>query len=211
MFSSIDTRGRYAYDNQPGIGGWNLARFAETLLPLLHDNEQEALEIAQDAITNYEVLFQSSWLSIMRQKLGLFHEAPEDKALIDGYLDLLYKYRADYTNAFLALTFDKLHQMPFSRAPEYQEWAKAWEARRTAQQETKAESHALMRRSNPAIIPRNHRVEAALDAAVNQGDFSLLKQLNDLLSEPYAHSAEQATFTDTPNPSAQPYRTFCGT
>jgi uncharacterized protein YdiU (UPF0061 family) len=211
VFSSIDTRGRYAYGNQPGIGGWNLARFAETLLPLLHDNEQEALEIAQDAISNYEALFQRSWLSIMRQKLGLFNEEPEDKVLIDGYLNLLFKYRADYTNAFLALTFDKLHQMPFSRAPEYQEWAKAWEARRTAQQETKAESNALMRRSNPAIIPRNHRVEAALDDAVNQGDYSLLKQLNDLLSQPYAHSAEQAAFAEPSHPSAQPYRTFCGT
>ena len=108
VFSSIDREGRYAYGNQPYIAGWNLARFAESLLPLLHENQEQAIEIAQDAISNFAELYQSNWLAGMRAKLGIFNEETEDQSLIEDLLNLMQKYRADYTNTFRSLTFEKL-------------------------------------------------------------------------------------------------------
>ena len=108
VFSSIDRQGRYAYGNQPYMAGWNLARFAETLLPLLHSDEEQAVKMAQEAITEYNELYKKNWLSGMRQKLGIFNEETEDQSLIEDLLDLMKKYHADYTNTFVALTFDQL-------------------------------------------------------------------------------------------------------
>ena len=108
VFSSIDSQGRYAYGNQPYIAGWNLARFAETLLPLLHENQEQAIELAQDAISNFAELYQSNWLAGMRAKLGIFNEETEDESLIEDLLSMMQKYRADYTNTFRALTFESM-------------------------------------------------------------------------------------------------------
>ena len=108
VFSSIDTQGRYAYGNQPYIAGWNLARFAETLLPLLHEDQEQAVKLAQDAISDFTELYQSNWLAGMRAKLGIFNEETEDESLIEDLLSMMQKNRADYTNTFRALTFDKL-------------------------------------------------------------------------------------------------------
>ena len=105
VFSSIDSQGRYAYGNQPYIAGWNLARFAETLLPLLHDNQEQAIELAQDAISDFTELYQSNWLAGMRAKLGIFNEEPEDESLIEDLLSMMQKYRADYTNTFRCINF----------------------------------------------------------------------------------------------------------
>ena len=107
VFSSIDTQGRYAYGNQPNIAGWNLARFAETLLPLLHENQEEAVKLAQDAISDFPKLYHSNWLAGMRAKLGIYNEEVEDESLIEELLSMMQKYGADYTNTFRALTFDK--------------------------------------------------------------------------------------------------------
>ena len=106
VFSSIDRQGRYAYGNQPYMGGWNLARFAESLLPLLHENQEQAIEIAQDAISDFAELYQSNWLAGMRAKLGIFNEETEDQSLIEDLLNMMQKYRADYTNTFRSLTFE---------------------------------------------------------------------------------------------------------
>jgi uncharacterized protein YdiU (UPF0061 family) len=211
VFSSIDTGGRYAYGNQPYIAGWNLARFAETLLPLLHDNEEQALKLAQDAISDVSTLYQSNWLAGMRAKLGIFNEEEQDESLIEGLLSMMQKYRADYTNTFRALTFDLHEETVLFGTPEFAHWHELWQARLGRQQEPKASSHQLMRNSNPALIPRNHRVEDALEAAVKQGDYSVMEQLLHVLSSPYAHSPEQADYCTLPAPSSRPYRTFCGT
>lgn len=211
VFSSIDRHGRYAYGNQPIIGGWNLARFAEALLPLLHEKEEEAIKLAQDEISRFSELYQSHWLAGMRRKLGIFNEEEGDRFLIEELLQMMQKYRADYTNTFRALTFDKLEDTSLFQSLEYIKWNESWKTRLDRQQESRESSHELMRNSNPTVIPRNHRVEEALEAAVNKGDFSVMEKLLDVLSNPYAHTPDQEEYCSLPEVSARPYRTFCGT
>jgi len=211
VFSSIDRQGRYAYGNQPYIAGWNLARLAETLLPVLHDNQEQAVQLAQDEISHFMELFQGNWLAGMRAKLGIFNEEEQDESLVDNLLTMMQKYKVDYTNTFRALTFDKPEDTDLVETSEFKQWYEQWQARLNRQQESKDSSHQLMRNSNPAVIPRNHRVEAALDAAVNQEDYSVMERLLDVLSSPYAHSPEQAEYCTLPEQSTQPYQTFCGT
>ncbi len=211
VFSSIDTQGRYAYGNQAYFAGWNLSRFAETLLPLLHDNQEEAIKLAQDAISNFSELYRNHWLAGMRGKLGIFNEEVEDGSLFDDLLSMMQKYRADYTNTFRTLTFDSHDDTALLGTPEFTQWYDLWQARLTRQQESKALSQQLMQNSNPAVIPRNHRVEEALEAAEEQGDFSIMERLLDVLSNPYDHSSKQIEYCTPPEPSTVPYRTFCGT
>ncbi|MBO1627069.1 protein adenylyltransferase SelO [Bacillus arachidis] len=211
VFSSIDTQGRYAYGNQPYIGVWNLARFAESLLPLLHTDLEQATQIAQDSLSKFGALYEQHWLTGMRAKIGICNEEAEDKVLIDELLKMMEKYRADYTNAFLTLTFDTNEDTDLFNSTEFTQWKKKWQARLGRQQESKSSSHQLMRDNNPAVIPRNHRVEEALEAAVKQGDYSVMERLLAVLSTPYAHSPEQCEYATLPAPSSRPYRTFCGT
>jgi uncharacterized protein YdiU (UPF0061 family) len=211
VFSSIDVQGRYAYGNQPHAAEWDLARFAETLLPLLHDNKEEALKLAQEAISDFAKLYHCNWLTGMRSKLGIFNVETEDESLIEGLLSMMKKYGADYTNTFRALTFDKPEDTTLFGTIEFTQWKELWQERLSRQQESKASSHQLMQSSNPAVIPRNHRVEAALKAAVKEGDNSVMEKLLEVLSNPYAHSPEQADYAAVPGPSTRPYRTFCGT
>jgi len=210
VFSSIDRYGRYAYGNQPSIGGWNLARLVESLLPLLHADEAEALEIANTAIKQYNPLFQQHWLAGMRAKLGLFNEEVEDEALITELLNTMKQYRADYTNTFLALTFDKLTGMSIFATREFKNWHQRWLDRLQRQEQSWEASQELMRNTNPAIIPRNHRVEEALEAAVEKDDYSVMERLLQVLADPFAHTDEQAEYA-TIKLSATPYVTYCGT
>ena len=211
VFSSIDNQGRYAYGNQPAVAGWNLARFADTLLPLLHIDQAQAFDMAQAAVSDFAAQYQYHWSAGMRAKLGLFNEEMQDEALIDGLLGMMQKHRADYTNTFRALTFDMSEEMALFKSPEFVRWHELWQARLGRQTEAKVDSQLLMKKSNPGLIPRNHRVEAALDAAVNLGDYSVMSRLLDALANPYAHSADQADYTSLPESSIRPYRTFCGT
>jgi uncharacterized protein YdiU (UPF0061 family) len=211
VFSSIDTYGRYAYGNQPQMAAWNLARFAETLLPLLHSKRSEAVELAENAVSAFSELYSSNWKAGMRAKLGIFNEELEDEALIEELLSMMQKYGADYTNTFNALTFNKLSDMALFDTVEFAHWYELWQARLGRQQESKDSAHQLMQGSNPAIIPRNHRVEEALEAAVKKGDYSVMERLLAVLSTPYAHSLEQSDYAALPAPSGCPYRTFCGT
>ncbi|WP_042357393.1 protein adenylyltransferase SelO [Bacillus rubiinfantis] len=211
VFSSIDIEGRYAYGNQPYIGGWNLARFAETLLPLLDDDEGEAVKLAEAAISEYGKLYQSYWLAGMRAKLGIFSEEEQDEALVVDLLNLMQKYSADYTNTFLGLTVDKPYGLKLFATEEFSQWKRRWHERLGRQEQSEDTIQELMRNSNPAVIPRNHRVEEALDAAVNQEDTSVMKKLLAVLSKPFAHLPEQAEYCTLPPKSDRPYRTFCGT
>lgn len=211
VFSSIDTHGRYAYGNQPRIAAWNLARFAETLLPLLHGDEEQAIRIAEEAISGFAELYRRNWLAGMRAKLGLFGEEPEDEALIEDLLGFMHKYRADYTNTFRSLSLDKTEETVLFDTEEFPGWQKKWQLRLSRQQESREESLQMMHSSNPAVIPRNYRVEEALEAAVNHGDYSVMERLLDVLSSPYSYAPEHVEYCAPPKPSSRPYRTFCGT
>ena len=210
VFSSIDYHGRYAYGNQPDIAVWNLARFAETLLPLLHDEQDDAIDIAKGAISEFTQLYKCNWLRGMRSKLGIYNEEPADETLIQSLLELMLKYRADYNNTFRALTFDRVVDSDLFKSSEFCEWYKRWESRLSRQEQAKELTLELMKKSNPAVIPRNHRVEEALKAAT-EGDYSIMEKLSDVLSKPYEHLPEQEDYDVPAPPSASSYRTFCGT
>ncbi|WP_394554805.1 YdiU family protein [Priestia aryabhattai] len=209
VFSSIDVQGRYAYQNQPGITGWNLARFAEALLPLLDQDIEKAVEIAQNAVTEFPKLYRENWLTGMQAKLGLFNEEKEDEALFQELLTMMKTYKADYTNTFRALTFNKPGKSDLFESEEFAQWQELWQKRLGRQKQSKAESEELMKHNNPAVIPRNHRVEAALDAA-QKGDYSVMEDLLEVLSSPY-ESPDQSEYCTPSAPSNQPYQTYCGT
>ncbi|CAM5693341.1 Protein adenylyltransferase SelO OS=Lysinibacillus sphaericus OX=1421 GN=selO PE=3 SV=1 [Lysinibacillus sphaericus] len=211
VFSSIDRQGRYAYANQPPIEGWNITRFAETLLPLIHDDPEDAVALAQQVIEQYPQFYYTNWLAGMRAKLGLFNEEQQDAALIDELLTLMEKHEADYTNTFRSLTFQRCEGTALFDSMEFKKWYEQWQARRQRQEPSKAQSQQLMRDTNPAVIPRNHRVEEALEAAVTRGDYRVMDKLLQVLSQPYAHLAEQEAYATLPAPSNCPYQTFCGT
>jgi uncharacterized protein YdiU (UPF0061 family) len=234
VFSSIDRRGRYAYANQVPIAAWNLARFAETLLPLLHDEEAKAIELAKAEIDGFAERVRSYWLAGMRAKLGISNGEPQDEALVDDLLELMQKFQADYTNTFRALTLGRLEGEVLFETAEFAEWRGRWEESLGRQpgkeSETESESESesatlmtsetlatsatpeeLMRTNNPAVIPRNHRVEEALEAAVEKGDYSVMERLLAVLANPFAYSPEQEEYAKLPAPSSRPYRTFCGT
>jgi uncharacterized protein YdiU (UPF0061 family) len=210
VFSSIDISGRYAYGNQPEMAKWNLYRFAETLLHLFDEKEDKAIQTAQDALSEFDKLYQCEYMSGMRAKLGLFNEEKEDGSLVGELLSLMYKYRADYTNTFLHLTFDTLADSPLHGKEDFASWHKKWQARQSAQSQDKPQCIELMKKNNPALIPRNHRVEEAL-AAAQKEHYSPLLKLIDVLSKPYAHTQKQAAYASPPPPSATPYVTYCGT
>ncbi|KAA0546388.1 YdiU family protein [Bacillus sp. BGMRC 2118] len=210
VFSSIDTQGRYAYGNQPHYGGWNLARFAETLLPLLNEQEEKAIEQAQEALSTYADTYMNHWHNGMRAKLGIFNEEKEDETLIQQLLDVMKKYNADYTNTFRLLTLDKQDESVLAGKEDFVQWYENYLARLDRQSESKEESIQLMMKSNPVVIPRNHRVEEALEAA-EAGDYSVLTKLLNMLATPYDYSINNTEYCRLPEASDQPYRTFCGT
>lgn len=211
VFSSIDHQGRYAYGNQPNIMAWNLARFAETLIPLLSDNQEEAIDIAQNSISKFNDIYKENYISGMRLKLGLFNEEKEDEELIYNLLSLMHKYGADYTNTFRDLTLEKKDNIPMFTTSEFNNWYNKWSERLSRQDNTKDEVIKLMKSINPSIIPRNHRVEEAIEAAVKDNDYSVMMKLLKVLSNPFEYSKDQEEYITLPKPTNIPYRTFCGT
>lgn len=204
VFSSIDRQGRYAYGNQPSIGQWNLARFAEALLPLIDPDEPRAIDAAKEALASYADAFQSHWLHGMRAKLGLANAEPEDESLARSLLDLMQNERADFTGTFAALTDESL-----AGIPAFSSWLEAWEARRSRQPGGPQSSHDLMARSNPAVIPRNHLVENALRSA-DTGDLRPFERMLAICREPFRR--DLATPAERqPAPEGACYQTFCGT
>ncbi len=210
VFSSIDRQGRYAFGNQPTIAAWNLARFAETLLPLLDDNKDEALKQAQQQISTFSDVYHEQWKKGMREKLGIFNVEEQDAVLINDLLALMHANEADYTNTFLALTTDDLSSEKMFKTEAFKQWNGRWQDRRSRQTNSINDSKQLMRKTNPTVIPRNHRVEEALDAAVNDEDYSFLKRLLHVVTDPYSDSIEHREYTQLP-PSKVPYQTYCGT
>ncbi|NML72929.1 YdiU family protein [Rhizobium sp. S-51] len=216
VFSSIDQRGRYAYANQPGIAQWNLARFAETLLPLVSAREEESVETANAALVVFGELFQERWLALFRAKLGLADAREGDLDLVNSLLQSMHDGEADFTLTFRAL--GKLaggaDEANFLRHFKEQwgvsDWLARWRTRFGSDARTAAERQAAMEAVNPALIPRNHRIEEAIQAAT-YGDFSLFDRLNAALEKPYAEIAEFSDYQTPPKPDERVERTFCGT
>jgi uncharacterized protein YdiU (UPF0061 family) len=202
VFSSIDRDGRYAFGNQPPIAQWNLAKLASALLSLIHDDEKQAIEAAQAQIHAFKDVYEARWTAMMRRKLGLFGAEPEDAALIDDLLGWMHENKADYTNTFRALANGV--------APTGGDLFNAWQARLQRQAEPREAALALMRAANPAYIPRNHQVEAALTAATEQADLQPLHKLLAALAEPYTEREDLSEY-QAPQPDDRLYRTFCGT
>ena len=207
VFSSIDQGGRYAYGNQPAIAQWNLARLGEALLPLFDADIDKALERATEVLNRFSERFGHHMLGGIRAKLGLFNQEAEDLALGDDLLTWMRRQSSDFTNTFRALTRGRL--LDDSADPELTAWHGRWHARRARQSQPADEADALMRQHNPAVIPRNHNVEAALAAAANDHDYSVMQRLLEVLAAPYDDTRELPAFS-APGPR-EPYRTFCGT
>jgi serine/tyrosine/threonine adenylyltransferase len=206
VFSSIDSGGRYAYGNQPPIAHWNLVRLAEAMLPLFDADSDRAVERATAALDRFPARFEQHWLDGMRAKLGLFTPDDDDRALADDLLDWMRARGADFTNTFVALTAGS---PPAAGDAEGDAWHQRWMARRARQPQSTADGAELMRRHNPAFIPRNHLVEDALQGAT-AGDPSAMERLLDVLARPYDHGRDLPAFRAA-DPAARPYRTFCGT
>ncbi len=231
VFSSIDSRGRYAYGNQPAAAQWNLARFAETLLPRLDSNGDTAIEIATAEVAGFSGEFDAQWLSGMRRKLGLEREEAGDAALARELLALMQQSAADFTVTFRRLcdvaatdvaatdvaatdaapAADAMFLALFDGSDAVRSWLERWRSRASREPQAAAERAPAMRLANPAVIPRNHRIEQAIAAAVEAGDYTPFERLCDVLSRPYAESASDAAFQLPPRTDERVLQTFCGT
>jgi uncharacterized protein YdiU (UPF0061 family) len=218
VFSSIDEQGRYAYANQPRIALWNLTRLAECLLPLLSDDKDKAIEEAQAALGEFAETFASAYQAGLRKKIGLFTMRDGDEALVQDLLDAMAKNRADFTLTFRRLSDaagdpagDAEVRSLFADPAAYDEWAVRWRQRTSDEPQSPIERRAAMRSVNPAFIPRNHRVEAVIEAAVNRDDFEPFETLLTVLSKPYQDQPDFAGYADPPEPHQRVLQTFCGT
>jgi uncharacterized protein YdiU (UPF0061 family) len=210
VFSSIDYHGRYAYSNQPQIAHWNLARLGSALLPLFHKEEEQAVAMGNEILKSYPETFRKCWLSGFRAKLGLFNEEPGDRELVENLLTIMQEQAADFTNTFRDLSGDLIGHEQLREHADFKAWRKTWEDRLGRQPQSLQQARELMRRHNPAFIPRNHKVEEAL-AAATRGDLSVMEKLLDVLIKPFAYDRDLPEF-NTPRPEGQcRYQTFCGT
>ena len=221
VFSSIDQYGRYAFANQPPIGQWNLARFAETLLPLFSDDQDAAVERAQSILGAFKPRFEETFLKGMRAKLGLFTERDEDGALARGLFDTMAKGGADFTLTFRSLGDDVLTiadgaasgktRALFSDPAAFDVWAALWRDRLAQEPSDASERRAAMNAVNPKFIPRNHRVEAVIAAAVDQGDYAPFEELLAVVTKPFDEQPDMAAYAEPPQLHERVMQTFCGT
>jgi len=210
VFSSIDHMGRYAYANQPMAAQWNLARLAETLLPWLGQTKDEAIDVAKTMIDGFSRLYHHQWLAMMREKLGLFGDHPNDQQLVVDLLSAMHRHHADYTSTFCDLSQAQRPEGAFYNTHAFAQWYTCW-AERLKQNETSRDaSLALMKLRNPVVIPRNHLVEQALNAA-NNGDLSYANDLLAALRAPYEDGHHLDAFKCPPTPNERVKYTFCGT
>ncbi|HWJ34304.1 MAG TPA: YdiU family protein [Steroidobacteraceae bacterium] len=218
VFSSIDAHGRYAYANQPAAAQWNLARFAETLLAFIDSQSDRAIEQATAVIADFSKEFDEQWLAGMRRKLGLFMTEAGDAELIGRLLDVMKGNHADFTLTFRRLCAAAesdagdaaLHGL-FAEPAAIRAWVQDWRSRLAREPQPGSEHAASMRSVNPVVIPRNHRIEAVIVAAVEHGNFAPFEELSRALSRPYEDRPETSAFADPPLPDERVLQTFCGT
>lgn len=218
VFSSIDHGGRYAYVNQPGIAQWNLARLAETLLPLIDTDADKAVSLATEVVVSFVDRFNTLFIEQMRRKIGLVSTEEGDADLIKQLFAAMQRAEADFTLTFRRLSL--IAETPDQPAPlrelfaettEIDNWLKDWQTRLTRDPQSIRERMETMRLANPEFIPRNHRVEAALDAASERGDLEPFRQLLGILQRPYEQQPAFADYALPPEPSDRVFKTFCGT
>jgi uncharacterized protein YdiU (UPF0061 family) len=218
VFSSIDEQGRYAYANQPRIALWNMTRLAECLLPLLSDEQDKAIAEAQAALGGFADIFDTAYQAGLRRKLGLFTARDDDRALAQDLLDAMAKNQSDFTLTFRRLSDaaldpaddSKVRQL-FAEPAAYDEWAVRWRQRIGDEEMAPAARQAAMRAVNPAFIPRNHRVEAVIEAATNRDDYAPFEELLAVLSKPYEDQPALWAYAEPPEPHQRVLQTFCGT
>jgi uncharacterized protein YdiU (UPF0061 family) len=218
VFSSIDQHGRYAYGNQPRIAVWNLARLAETLLPLLAEDEDKAVEIAQEVLAGFSPRFEAAYFGGLRRKVGLATEQDGDIALVNDLLKLMAENAADFTLTFRRLcdaaadpAADAAVRARFANPAAYDLWAGRWRWRLGEEAAEPAAIRDAMRAVNPAYIPRNHLVEAALNAAIERDDFAPFEQLLEVLARPFEERSGFERYATPPQPEERVLQTFCGT
>lgn len=210
VFSSIDHAGRYAYDNQPVIAKWNLGRLADTLLSLIHDDTNKAIDMASNVIDGFQDIFRRKWLVMMRTKLGLFGTEKGDMQLISDLLKWMQNNNADYTNTFYSLTYKGALGESTYRQKDFKAWYQRWQDRINNSCESLESSRSLMKNNNPVVIPRNHIVENVLDAA-NEGNLKPFGDLLGVIKKPYQDNILLKSYKAPPKPNQRIYQTFCGT
>ncbi|WP_027188373.1 protein adenylyltransferase SelO [Desulfovibrio cuneatus] len=229
VFSSIDDGGRYAYGNQPFIAAWNLACFANALLPCFHPEHEEAVHMAEEALEAFHTTYAQGWLAMMRGKLGLAAPQDDDEQLVADLLACMEQHHADYTNTFRALGAEEFPAgaghpasagnstgavsgvSPLFASPEFAAWRTRWQARLAANPMGVPQAMQLMQQHNPVYIPRNHLVEAALRSAEEQGDYAPLHNLLGVLAAPYTWRPGLEKYEAGPKSHERVYQTFCGT
>ena len=208
VFSSIDKFGRYAFSNQPPITKWNLARFAECLIPLIDKDEDSAIKIATELIDNFQNIYEEKWLNMMRDKLGLFGEDKNDLTLINKLLDWMKNNNADYTNTFCHLMGVEVDDQIYKN-DDFKSWTNEWEKR--LKLNNSSDKHLeLMKKTNPVVIPRNQKVEEAL-ADADKGNLETMNKFLKVLSKPYSVQENIIEFQKPAPISGEKYQTFCGT
>ena len=209
VFSSIDQNGRYAYCNQPGITKWNLARFAECLIPFFEKNQKKAIQIATETINDFEKKYEEKWMNMMRNKLGISGLDNNDKPLILDLLTWMHEKKADYTNTFCHLmNLDPKKEKIFEDS-KFIVWKKRWKERLLKNDNNQIKSKVLMKNNNPLVIPRNHKIEEALEAA-ELNDMEPINKILEILKNPYDEQSEIIDY-QYPSKSSEKYQTFCGT
>ena len=215
VFSSIDHGGRYAFGNQPWIARWNLARFAEALLPLIDDDQEKAIKVAEGRLEDFSTVMNDAWADMMREKLGLPGRQEHDLKLAMDLLNLMEEAKVDYTNTFRALSgATALPSALDKEVAGWDDWKSRWDTRcgRANGEDLSDETRERMRQANPAVIPRNHLVEEALSAAVESDNLDPMHRLLDAMSAPYEERPELASFQQPPSQETScNYKTFCGT
>ncbi|WP_373182351.1 protein adenylyltransferase SelO [Halomonas campaniensis] len=216
VFSSIDEQGRYAYRNQPWLAQWNLARLAETLIPLIDDDPQRAIEQATEVIKRYEPRYEAEWLAVMREKLGLAREEAGDRELAETFLEAMHAGRADFTLAFRRLAQAVEEDAPallalFESDGTLRAWLPRWRERLAREEASPLAIAARMEAVNPLYIPRNHQVERAIAAAAEHDDFGPFEALAEVLAEPFTEQPGREEYAQPAPPTERVFRTFCGT
>ncbi len=209
VFSSIDKFGRYAFSNQPAIAKWNLARFAECLIPLIDENEEQAIKIATKIIDSFQNIYEQKWLNMMKSKLGLVGHNKDDLKLINSLLNWMEINKADYTNTFCFL-MGISNSNEIYKNKNFENWLKVWKNRSNLNNSYKEKQLELMKQVNPVIIPRNHKVEEALSDATND-NYETLNTLCSIVKNPYNSEGDNFEFQSPAPISKEKYQTFCGT
>jgi len=212
VYSSIDQHGRYAFENQPAILQWNLSKLAQALLPLIHENEKVAIELATNVLEAFPDAYRTAYLKMMRAKIGLQKAIPEDILLIDDLLYWMQENKADYTNTFLFLQENDVPHSSIYNDQQFQQWLERWNARIDMEYKDKKDAFAVMESVNPVFIPRNHLVEEAIFNLAERYDDKVIKSLLSVIETPYKTLENKFDFQQSSSPDFENrYQTFCGT